>query len=111
MKTGAVLSAMSAFLVLCAAHCKADPVWATGDSLLGVIRCDVQARDSNQKLTDYQTNAVCLLLGYFRGFAESAALSAHYNATALPFCPRVSPTRKLSVSFTSIFPTTPTRLV
>jgi hypothetical protein len=60
-------------------------VWATGHTLLEVIRCDLQAHDSDQKLTDYQTNAVCLLLGYFNGFAESAALTSHYDATALPF--------------------------
>jgi len=85
MKISAVLSAMSALLAMSAPHCKAEPVWATGRSLLEVIRCDLQAHDANQKLTDYQTNAVCLLLGYFNGFAESAALSAHYDATALPF--------------------------
>jgi hypothetical protein len=53
--------------------------------LLEVIRYDLQAHASNQKLNDYQTNAVCLLLGYFNGFAESAALASHYDATALPF--------------------------
>jgi hypothetical protein len=72
-------------LILSADQCKAEPVWATGSSLLEVIGYDLQAQDPNQKLTDYQTNAVCLLLGYFRGFAESAALASHYNATALPF--------------------------
>lgn len=36
-------------------------------------------------MTDYQTNAVCLLLGYFAGFAEASSMAAHYDATALPF--------------------------
>lgn len=76
---------MCAFLLLDAAHCNAEPIWATGNSLLEVIRYDLQAHDSNQKLTDFQTNAVCMLLGYFNGFAESSALASHYNATALPF--------------------------
>lgn len=80
-----VPSIIGAFLVLGAAHCKAEPVWATGSSLLEVIHYDLQAQEPNHKLTDYQTNAVCLLLGYFRGFVESAALASHYNATALPF--------------------------
>jgi len=85
MKFSAFLSTMSGLLVLSAARCNAEPAWATGNSLLEIIRCDLQARDSNHNLTDYQTNAVCLLLGYFNGFAESAALAAHYDATALPF--------------------------
>jgi hypothetical protein len=72
-------------LALGGAQGSAEPVWATGNSLLEVIRYDLQAHESNQKLTEYQTNAVCLLLGYFNGFAESAALASHYNATALPF--------------------------
>jgi len=46
---------------------------------------DLKSHDTNQKLTDYQTNQVCLLLGYFNGFAESAALATHYDATSLPF--------------------------
>lgn len=79
------LSAMAALMVLGGAHCRAEPIWATGKTLLEVIRYDLQAHDSNQKLTDYQTNAVCMLLGYFTGFAESSALASHYNATALPF--------------------------
>ncbi len=71
------------FLVVSPGH--ADPVWATGRTLLEVIRYDLEAHDNNQQLNDYQTNAVCMLLGYFNGFAESSALAAHYNATALPF--------------------------
>ena len=85
MRLAPLLPNLSALLGLCVAHCNAEPVWATGSSLLVVIRYDLQAHDSNQKLTDYQTNAVCLLLGYFNGFAESAALASHYDATALPF--------------------------
>lgn len=63
----------------------AEVPWSTGTSLLEVIGCDLHAHDSSQKLTDYQTNAVCLLLGYFRGFAESAAVASHFDASALPF--------------------------
>jgi len=85
MKISTLLATMSTLLVLSAAKCKAEPVWATGHSLLEVIGYDLHAHDSHLKLTDYQTNAVCLLLGYFRGFAESSAVAAHYNATALPF--------------------------
>jgi hypothetical protein len=66
-------------------YCKAEPVWATGTSLYEVIGYDLKAHDSNQKLTDYETNAVCMLLGYFAGFAESASVASHYDATALPF--------------------------
>jgi hypothetical protein len=85
MKYSLVLAIVSASMISGAARCKADPVWATGNTLLEVIRYDLQAHDTNQRLTDYQTNAVCLLLGYFNGFAESSALAAHYDATALPF--------------------------
>jgi hypothetical protein len=87
MKISPVLRFVGAFaaFVSGAAHCMADPIWASGASLLEVIRYDLQAHDSGQQLTDFQTNAVCLLLGYFNGFAESSALAAHYNATALPF--------------------------
>lgn len=85
MKISGILSTTSALLVLSAARCEAEPVWATGSSLFEVIGYDLQAHELNQKLTDYQTNAVCLLLGYFRGFAESAAIASHYDATALPF--------------------------
>ena len=80
-----MLSIIGAFIALGAARCGAEPVWATGSTLLEVIRYDLQAHGSSEKLTDYQTNAVCLLLGYFNGFAESAALASHYDATALPF--------------------------
>jgi hypothetical protein len=45
----------------------------------------MQAHDSGQALTDYQLNAVCMLLGYFRGFAAASALASHYDATALPY--------------------------
>jgi hypothetical protein len=85
MTFAAVLLITGAFLGLAAGDSRAEPVWATGSSLQEVIRYDLQSHDSDQKLTDYQTNAVCLLLGYFNGFAESAALAAHYDATALPF--------------------------
>jgi hypothetical protein len=85
MKISTLLATMSTLLVLSAANCKAEPIWATGHSLLEVIGYDLQAHDSHVKLTDYQTNAVCLLLGYLRGFAECSAVAAHYNATALPF--------------------------
>jgi hypothetical protein len=85
MKMSPVLAILGAWLLWGAAHCGAEPIWATGNSLLEVIQYDMQAHDSGQKLTDYQTNAVCMLLGYFTGFAESSALASHYNATALPF--------------------------
>jgi hypothetical protein len=85
MRLAPVLPILGALLGLCVNPCSAEPVWATGNTLLEVIRCDLQAHESKQKLSDYQTNAVCLLLGYFNGFAESAALASHYDATALPF--------------------------
>jgi hypothetical protein len=72
-------------LLLTGAHCKGDPVWATGKTLSEVIGYDLKAHDSGKKLTDYQINAVCLMLGYFNGFAESSAIASHYDATALPF--------------------------
>jgi hypothetical protein len=85
MKTSLALLILAAFIVFATARCGAEEVWATGNSLAEVIGYDLQAHAANQQLTDYQTNAVCLLLGYFRGFAESAAIAAHYDATALPF--------------------------
>lgn len=85
MQSSYILSLASACLLLCAPWCKADPIWATGTTLMEVIRYDLQAHGSDQKPTEYQTNAVCMLLGYFSGFAESAAIAAHYDATALPF--------------------------
>jgi hypothetical protein len=83
----AAVAAVAALLAfgLGASPCHADPIWATGRSLLEVIQFDMEAHDNNQRLSDYQTNAVCLLLGYFTGFVESSALAAHYDATALPF--------------------------
>lgn len=60
-------------------------MWTDGKALVEVIGYDLQAHDGNGRLTEYQTNAVCLLLGYLRGFTESAALASHYDATALPF--------------------------
>jgi hypothetical protein len=72
-------------LCMTAAHSIAESPWSTGHSLHEVIGYDLQSHDTGQNLTDYQTNSVCLLLGYFRGFAESSAVAAHYNATALPF--------------------------
>jgi hypothetical protein len=50
-----------------------------------VIGYDLKSHDKNQKMTDYETNAVCMLLGYFTGFAEASALATHYDATALPY--------------------------
>lgn len=85
MKIGPVLLIISALLMMSAARSGGEQVWATGNSLLEVIGYDLKAHDTNQKLTDYQTNAVCLLLGYFNGFAESSALATHYDATSLPF--------------------------
>jgi len=85
MKLRTILSILIAGMVLDAAHCKAEQVWDSGNTLFEVIGYDLQAHDANQKLTDYQINAVCLLLGYFRGFAEGAAVAAHYDATSLPF--------------------------
>jgi hypothetical protein len=68
-----------------AARCGAEPVWATGASLNEVIGYDLAAHDSGQTLSDYQLNAVCMLLGYFRGFASASAMASHYDATSLPF--------------------------
>jgi len=85
MKIKSLLPPMCALLLLGAPYCNADPVWATGHSLFEIIGEDLHAHDTGVELTDYQTNAVCLLLGYFRGFAESSALTAHYDPTALPF--------------------------
>jgi hypothetical protein len=85
MQISRVLLIVSACVAVGGAECGAEPVWATGNTLKEVIRYDLEAHDTGQKLTDYQINAVCLLLGYFTGFAESSALAAHYDATALPF--------------------------
>jgi len=85
MKTSPALLILAAFILLATARCGAEEVWATGNSLAEVIGYDLQSHATNQQLTSYQTNAVCLLLGYFRGFAESAAIAAHYDATAMPF--------------------------
>ena len=68
-----------------AGHCGAAPVWATGTTLYEVIGYDLQSHDTGQTLTDYQLNAVCMLLGYFRGFAAASAMASHYDATSLPF--------------------------
>jgi len=78
-------SVMIALLCLTGARSMAESPWSTGHTLSDVIGYDLQSHETGQKLTDYQTNSVCLLLGYFRGFAESSAVAAHYNATALPF--------------------------
>jgi hypothetical protein len=80
-----ILITLAALLLWARLDCEADPIWATGNSLLEVISYDLKAHDSNQKLDDYQTNAVCMLLGYFAGFAESSSVSFHYDASALPF--------------------------
>jgi hypothetical protein len=85
MKSRPALLIPAAFIFFATAHCGAEEVWATGNSLAEVIGYDLQAHAGNQQLTDYQTNAVCLLMGYFRGFAESAAIASHYDATAMPF--------------------------
>jgi len=85
MRFNRFLLILGALLAGAATCCKADPVWANGNTLMEVIGYDLKAHDTTQKLTDYETNAVCMLLGYFNGFAESSALAAHYDATALPF--------------------------
>jgi len=72
-------------VILSAGRCGAAPVWATGASLYEVIGYDLAAHDSGQSLSDYQLNAVCMLLGYFRGFAAASAVASHYDATSLPF--------------------------
>jgi hypothetical protein len=74
-----------AVMILGAGHCGAAPVWATGSTLYEVIGYDLAAHDSGQQLTDYQLNAVCMLLGYFRGFAAASAVASHFDATSLPF--------------------------
>ena len=74
-----------AILMFGAAECRAGNIWETGNSIYEVIGYDMRAHGGQQPLTDYETNAVCLLLGYFRGFAESAAIASHYDATAMPF--------------------------
>jgi len=85
MKSSAIVAIISACLVWDAVPCRAESPWATGSSLASVIGYDLQAHDANHKLAGDQMTSVCLLLGYFRGFAESAALAAHYEPTALPF--------------------------
>jgi len=85
MKTGPFLPLLGALVLAGTSRCSAAPIWATGASLMEVIGYDLQAHDSGQKLTDYQTSAVCMLLGYFAGFVESSAVATHYDATALPF--------------------------
>jgi hypothetical protein len=85
MKTSVILSAIAAFLLLSAAHSKADPPWTSGQTLYEVIGEDLQAHDKNQKLDSDQTAAVCLILGYLRGFAESSAIATHYNPCSLPY--------------------------
>jgi len=79
------LPTLAALLLLSATPSKAELPWSTGNTLFKIIACDIQAHDFNSKLTQAQTNSVCLMLGYFRGFAECSALAAHYDATALPF--------------------------
>ena len=74
-----------AVLIVCAGRCDADPVWATGATLYEVIGYDLQSHDSGVSLTDYQLNSVCMLLGYFRGFAAASAVASHFDATSLPF--------------------------
>ncbi|MGA3170279.1 MAG: Rap1a/Tai family immunity protein [Chthoniobacteraceae bacterium] len=76
---------MIALLTMPMVPCRADPVWATGNTLYEVIGYDLRAHDTGQKLDQYQTGAVCMLLGYLAGFAEASSISAHYDATALPF--------------------------
>jgi hypothetical protein len=72
-------------MMLGAERCGAAPVWATGTSLNEVIGFDLSAHDSGQSLSDYQLNAVCMMLGYFRGFAAASAMASHYDATSLPY--------------------------
>jgi len=85
MKTTPALLLIAAFILFAATRSGAEEVWANGNTLAEVIGFDLQAHAKNQPLTAYQTNAVCLLMGYFRGFAESAAVASHYDATAMPF--------------------------
>ncbi len=85
MRTRLVAMAVCALMILGTGRCGAEPVWASGTSLYEVIGYDLQAHDSGQALTDYQLNAVCMLLGYFRGFAAASALASHYDATSLPY--------------------------
>jgi hypothetical protein len=84
MKTAPALL-FAAALLLAIPRSHAEEVWASGNTLAQVIAYDLQAHAKNQPLTAYQTNAVCLLMGYFRGFAESAAVASHFDATAMPF--------------------------
>jgi len=86
MKMSTIIAIAGALAGLSAGRCEAESVWGTGSSLAEVIGIDLQAHASDHQLTSYETNEVCLLLGYFRGFAESAAIASHYDATALPFC-------------------------
>lgn len=76
---------LAAALALGSMHCEGTQVWENGHSLLEVIGYDMKAHDTRSQLSEYETGAVCLLLGYFRGFAEGAAIACHYNAAALPF--------------------------
>jgi hypothetical protein len=85
MKLRTLVLVASCLFLMGMGRCNAEEVWATGNSLYEVIGDDLQAHGSNHPLTSLQTNAVCLLLGYFRGFAEAAAIAEHYDATSLPF--------------------------
>jgi len=85
MKIDGILLVVGALLVMGTVRCRGEQVWDSGNTLFEVIGYDLQAHDANVQLTDYQTNQVCMLLGYFRGFAEASALASHYDATSLPF--------------------------
>jgi hypothetical protein len=85
MRINTLLLTTAALLALAVETSHADPIWATGSTLYEVIGDDLRAHDTGQKLDEYQTSAVCMMLGYLAGFAEASSVSAHYDATALPF--------------------------
>jgi hypothetical protein len=85
MRISTPVGIIIALLVMGAGKSEAAFVWADGNSLAQVIGYDLEGHESGRKLTSYQMNEVCLLLGYFRGFAEAGAIAEHYDATSLPF--------------------------
>jgi hypothetical protein len=85
MKSSPALQIVLAALLLATAPIHAAEVWTNGSTLSEVISYDLQSHAKNKHLTAYETNAVCLLMGYFRGFAEAAAVASHFDATSMPF--------------------------
>jgi hypothetical protein len=85
MTSRLILASVFAISIFGAARCRAGDLWETGNSLFQVIGDDMRAHDTQQPLSDYETNEVCLMLGYFRGFAEAGAIASHYDATSMPF--------------------------